>query len=93
MGTADLLVAPGQCSLGCLMDEHRHPPSSLNHNPGHAAGCDLHRATTPLELLWKRLTRDLPVATGGDPFLSEALFLQTRSEGVLSTGHHPLLDV
>ena len=48
---------------------------------------------TPLELLWKRLTRDLPVATGGDPFLSEALFLQTRSEGVLSTGHHPLLDV
>ena len=65
MGTADLLVAPGQCSLGCLMDEHRHPPSSLNHNPGHAAGCDLHRAMTPLEQLWKRLTRDLPVVTGG----------------------------
>ncbi|KAM7224813.1 hypothetical protein CapIbe_024101 [Capra ibex] len=30
---------------------------------------------------------------GGDPFLSEALFLQTRSEGVWSTGHHPLLDL
>ena len=48
---------------------------------------------TPLELLWKRLTRDLPVATGGDQFLCEALFLQTPSEGVLSTGHHLLLDL
>ena len=44
----------------------------------------------PLELLLKRLAQDLPVATGGDPFLSEALFLQTRSEGVLSTRHDPL---
>ena len=72
------------------MDGHRHPPSSLNHNPGHAAGCDLHRAMTPLEQLWKRLTRDLSVATGGDRFVSEALFLQTQSEGVLSTRHDPL---
>ena len=72
------------------MDGHRHPPSSLNHNPEHAAGCDLHRAMTPLEQLWKRLAQDLPVATGGDTCLSEALFLHTHSEGILSTRHDPL---
>ena len=75
------------------MDGHCHTPDSLNHNPRHAVGCDLQRAMTPLELIWKRLTQDLPVATGGDPFLSEALFLQTHSEGVLSTRHDPLLDL
>ena len=48
---------------------------------------------TPPELFWKRLTRDLPVATGGNQVLCEALFLQTHSEGVLSAGHHPLLDL
>ena len=74
-------------------DVHCHPPSSLNHNPAHAVGYDLHRPITSPELFWKRLTRDLPVATGGDQFLWEGLFLETHSEGVLSKGLYSLLDL
>lgn len=64
-----------QTNVPHLMDGHCHLPNSLNQNPGDAAGCDLHRAMTPLDLLWKRLTRDLHVATDVDRFLCEASFL------------------
>ena len=62
----DLVVAPRPTFPVSWMG-NCHTPDSLNHR--HAAGCNLQCAVTPLELIWKRLTQGLPVATGGDLFL------------------------